>query len=76
MDMSLLGLCSTLFLETVVFLQNLCVYFNKINPEGRGGLLTACHLVKLCLLGEQVWQYLHGIKQIVFPGGAVMSYGQ
>lgn len=33
--MSLLGLCSALFLETLVFLQTLCVYFNKMNPKVR-----------------------------------------
>lgn len=50
--MSMLGVCSALFLETLVFLQTLCVYFNKMNPEVRV-FLAACHLVKLCLLGSR-----------------------
>lgn len=41
MGVSLLGLCSALFLEAVIILQNLCVYFNTMNPEVRG-FFTAC----------------------------------
>lgn len=52
MGVSLLGLCSALFLEVVIILQNLCVYFNKMNPEVRV-FFTACLLVKLCLLGSR-----------------------
>lgn len=54
--------------------ESVCIL--QYNESRSQRVLYSVSLGEAVLAGEQVWQWLRGVKRTVLPGGAVVSYGQ